>query len=72
MLKGHCFPKAIISPFVYFKLRFSLSFRDVEELLSIRGVDKEGNTVDFLLTKRKQRISKQKFLIKAIENNVNP
>ncbi|MDA9057611.1 DDE-type integrase/transposase/recombinase, partial [Flavobacteriaceae bacterium] len=27
---------------------------------------------DFLLTKRRQRISAQKFLIKAIENNVNP
>jgi putative transposase len=37
-----------------------------------RAVDKEGNTVDFLLTKRRQRISAQKFLIKAIENNVNP
>ena len=125
MFKGHCFPKAIILQAVYFKLRFSLSYRDVEELLSIRGVkvdhatiqrwvfkftplveqqfrkrkklvgkrwrldetyikvkgewrylyravDKEGNTVDFLLTKRRQRISAQKFLIKAIENNVNP
>ncbi len=35
-----------------------------------RAVDKEGNTLDFLLTKRGQRISAQKFLIKAIENNV--
>jgi putative transposase len=32
-------------------------------------VDKEGNTVDFLLTKRRQRISSQRFLIKAIERN---
>lgn len=125
MFKGHCFPKAIILQAVYFKLRFSLSYRDVEELLSIRGVkvdhatiqrwvfkftplveqqfrkrkklvgkrwrldetyikvkgewrylyrsvDKEGDTVDFLLTKRRHRISAQKFLIKAIENNVNP
>jgi putative transposase len=109
---------------VYFKLRFSLSYRDVAELLSIRGikvdhatiqrwvfkftplveqqfrkrkkivgkrwrmdetyvkvkgqwrylyraVDKEGNTVDFLLTKRRQRISAQRFLIKAIEINVS-
>ena len=38
MFKGHCFPKAIILQAVYFKLRFSLSYRDVEELLSIRGV----------------------------------
>ena len=34
-----------------------------------RAVDKQGNTVDFLLTKRRQRISAHKFLIKAIENN---
>jgi putative transposase len=106
-------------------LRFSLSYRDVEELLSIRGVnvdhatiqrwifkfspliekefrkrkkpvgnrwrldetyikikgewkylyravDKEGNTIDFLLTKRRQRMSAQSFLIKAIENNGKP
>ena len=125
MFKGHCFPKAIILQAVYFKLRFSLSYRDLEELLSIRGVkvdhatiqrwvfkftplveskfqtrkrevgkrwrmdetyikvkgqwrylyravDKEGNTVDFLLTKRRQRMSAQRFLIKAIDNNGTP
>lgn len=125
MFKGHCFPKSIILHAVYLKLRFSLSYRDVEELLQIRGVkvdhstiqrwvfkftplveqqfrrqkksvgkrwrmdetyikvkgvwrylyravDKEGNTVDFLLTKRRQRISAQSFLIKAIENNGKP
>jgi len=32
-------------------------------------VVKEGNTVDFLLTKRRKRMSAQSFLIKAIENN---
>ena len=37
-----------------------------------RVVDKEGNTVDFLLTKRRQRISAQRFLIKAIESNGKP
>ena len=107
------------------RLHFSLSYRDVEELLSIRGVkvdhstiqhwvfkfspliekefrkrkksvgnrwrldetyikvkgkwmylyravDKEGKTIDFLLTKRRQRMSAQSFLIKAIENNGKP
>jgi len=125
MFKGHSFPKSIILHAVYLKLRFSLSYRDIEELLSIRGikvdhatiqrwvfkftplielqfrkrkntvgkkwrmdetyikvkgvwrylyraVDKEGNTVDFLLTKRRQRISAQSFLIKAIEGNGRP
>ena len=37
-----------------------------------RAVDKQGNTVDFLLTKRRQRISAQSFLIKAIGNNGKP
>ena len=125
MFKGHCFHKVVILQAVYYKLRFGLSYRDVEELLSIRGVkvdhatiqrwvfkftplveqqfrkrkksvgkrwrmdetyikvkgqwkylyravDKQGNTVDFLLTKRRQRISAHKFLIKAIENNGKP
>jgi putative transposase len=30
---GHCFPKSIIIQAVYFKLRISLSYRDVEEIL---------------------------------------
>ena len=37
-----------------------------------RAVDKEGNTVDFFLTMRRQRISAQRFLIKSIERNVKP
>ena len=38
MHKHHRFPKAIILQVVYFKFRFTLSYRDVEELLRIRGV----------------------------------
>ena len=125
MFKNHCFPKEFILQAVYFKLRFSLSYRDIEELLSIRGVkvdhatiqrwvfkfspliekefrkrkkpvgnrwrldetyikvkgewrylyravDKDGKTIDFLLTKRRQRMSAQSFLIKAIDNNCKP
>ena len=125
MFKGHCFPKVVILQAVYFKLRFSLSYRDVEELLSIRGVevdhatiqrwvykftplieaglkkrrkkvvnswrmdetyikvkgdwmylyravDKEGNTVDFLLTRRRSKLAAHKFLLKAISNNGCP
>ena len=125
MFKHHRFPKSIILQAVYFKLRFTLSYRDVEELLQIRGVevdhstiqrwvfkfspeveknmnkrkrqvgsswrmdetyikvggkdrylyravDKFGNTVDFLLTKRRMKSSAQKFLNKAIGNNSKP
>ena len=43
--KGHCFPKTIIMQAVYFKLRFSLSYRDVEEILKIRGVEVDHDTI---------------------------
>lgn len=125
MFKHHRYPKAIILQAVYLKLRFTLSYRDIEELLQSRGIyvdhstiqrwvfkfspeieknmhkrkfkvgdswrmdetyikvggkdrylyralDKDGNTVDFLLTKRRQRMSAQKFFIKAIGNNGKP
>jgi putative transposase len=125
MFKHHRYPKTIILQAVYFKLRFTLSYRDVEELLSIRGikvdhstiqrwvykftpmieanmhrrkrqvcnswrmdetyikvggkdrylyraVDKYGDTIDFLLTKRRMKGLAQKFLKKAIGNNGTP
>ena len=37
-----------------------------------RAVDKKGNTVDFLLTKKRTRIPAHKFLNKAIGNNGMP
>ncbi len=125
MYKHHRYPPIIIKQAIYFKLRFTLSYRDVEELLAIRGVkvdhstiqrwvfkfskeieynmnqskkqvtnswrldetyikvsgkdrflyravDKQGNTIDFLLTKRRMKGSAQKFLNKAIRNNGKP
>jgi putative transposase len=125
MFKGHSFPKEIILHAVYLKLRFSLSYRDVEELLSIRNVivdhatiqrwvykftpliegtfrkrkkqvgnswrmdetsikvkgewmylyravDKEGNTIDFLLAKRRNKLAAHKFLRRAISQNGCP
>ena len=125
MFKRHRYPRVVILHAVYLKLRFTLSYRDVEELLSMRGVqvdhstvqrwvfkfspeieknmrkrkrqvclswrmdetyikvggedrylygavDKFGNTVDFLLTKRRMRGSAQLFLRKVIGNNGKP
>ena len=125
MFDRHRYPRVVILQAVYFKLRFTLSYRDVEELMSIRGikvdhstiqrwvfkfskeveknmhkrkkqvcdswrmdetyikvkgrdmylyraVDKYGNTVDFLLTRRRQKMSAQKFFNKAIGNNGKP
>ena len=37
-----------------------------------RTVDKQGNTIDFLLTKRRMKGSAQKFLNKAIRHNGIP
>ncbi|MDA9066820.1 IS6 family transposase [bacterium] len=125
MFERHRYPRVIILQAVYFKLRFTLSYRDVEELMSIRGikvdhstiqrwvfkfskeveknmhkrkkqvcdswrmdetyikvkgrdmylyraVDKYGNTVDFLLTRRRQKMSAQRLFNKAIGNNGKP
>ena len=125
MFKGHCFPKVIILQAVYYKLRFTLSYRDIEELLRIRGVvvdhattqrwvfkftpmidrnfrkrkrgvglrwrldetyikvngkwcylyravDKEGKTIDFLLTHRRKKRAAHRFLTKAIAQNGIP
>ncbi|MFT4981196.1 MAG: putative transposase, partial [Bacteroidia bacterium] len=45
MYKHHRFPKAIILQAVYFKLRFTLSYRDVEELFRIRDVKVDHSTL---------------------------
>ena len=125
MFKGHCFPPSIIKHAVFLKLRFSLSYRDIEELLQMRGVkvdhatiqrwvykfastfeanfrkrkksvggrwrmdetyvklkgqwmylyravDKQGSTIDFLLSPNRKRRLAQGFLIKAINQNGQP
>lgn len=62
------------------KKRVGASWRMDETYIKVKGiwcylyraVDKLGNTVDFLLTKRRQRMSAQSFLIKAIKNNCRP
>ncbi|MFV8343602.1 IS6 family transposase [Flavobacterium sp. XS2P39] len=62
------------------KLRVGKSWRMDETYIKVKGkwcylyraVYKSGNTVDFLLTKRRQRMSAQSFLIKAIGNNGKP
>jgi transposase-like protein len=34
----HCYPQSIIRLAVYFKVRFTLSYRDIEEIIKIRAV----------------------------------
>ena len=43
--KGHCYPKHIILQAVYFKLRFTVSYRDVEEIMKMRGVSIDPSTI---------------------------
>jgi putative transposase len=45
MFKRHRYPRVVILHAVYLKLRFTLSYRDVEELLSMRGVQVDHSTV---------------------------
>ncbi len=45
MFKGHYFPSSIIKHAVYLNLRFSLSYRDIEELLRMRGVKVDHATI---------------------------
>ena len=45
MLKYHCFSKSVILQAVYFKLRFYLIYRDLEELMGIRGVKVDHATI---------------------------
>jgi len=50
MFKGHCFPKAIILQAVYFKLRFSLSDRDLEHILLNNFLSFRGYSTTFVET----------------------
>ncbi|XDZ56051.1 IS6 family transposase [Flavobacterium tructae] len=43
--KGHCYPKVIILQAVYFKLRFTLSYRDVEEIMKMCGIQVDHATI---------------------------
>ena len=43
--RGHRFPPAIIQQTVWMYARFTLSLRDVEELLAERGLDISHETV---------------------------
>ena len=45
MFKHHRSPKFIILQAVYFKLSFTLSYRDIEELMKIRGVKVDHSTI---------------------------
>jgi putative transposase len=51
MRKAHCFPKAIILQAVYFKLRFSFNYLDVEILLHLKGLKVDYASIQLLVFK---------------------
>ena len=73
------------TPFLESELRkrtkpVGLSWRMDETYIRVKGewcylyraVDKESNTIDFLLTKKRDKKAAKKFFIKAITNNCRP
>ena len=123
--KGYCSSPEAIMMFVYMKCRFSLSYRDLEEMMIMReafvdhstlqrwvkqfvslmekrvrkrkkpvgsswrmdetyirlngkwvylyrAVDKEGNTIDFLLRARRDKVAAKAFFKKAFRENGRP
>jgi len=45
MLKHHRLPKFIILEAAYFTFRFTLTYRDIEELMKIRGIKVDHSTI---------------------------
>ena len=58
MSKGHRFPDIVMFQAVYFKLRFTLSYRDIEELMKIRGVKVDHSTLQRWVFKFSKEIEK--------------
>lgn len=58
MFKHHRYPRVVILHAVYLKLRFTLSYRDVVELLSMRGVQVDHSTVQRWVFKFSPEIEK--------------
>jgi putative transposase len=58
MFKHHRYPRAISLLAVYFKLRFTLCYRDVEELMRIRGLNIDHSTIHYWVFKFSPTIEK--------------
>ena len=58
MFERHRYPRVIILQAVYFKLRFTLSYRDVEELMSIRGIKVDHSTIQRWVFKFSKKVEK--------------
>jgi transposase-like protein len=72
---GYRFPREVIAVAVRWYLRFSLSYRDVEELLDERGIDvdhlavypcvQQGQVIDALVSTRRDGAAARAFFLRA-------
>ena len=65
--RGHRFPPAIIQVTVWMYARFTLSLRDVEELLAERGLDISHETVRRWFLKVGQAYARRSFIMQWLD-----
>jgi putative transposase len=74
--RRHRFPPPVIQHAIWLYLRFTLSYRDVEELLAERGLDLSYETVRRWVLKFGPLIARELRLrrarARAIDGNANP
>ena len=72
LYRGHRFPPEIISHAVWLYHRFTLSFRDVEDLLAERGILVSQFTVPFRTCSESVVIILKPFIIDSSEPGLFP
>jgi len=61
MFDRHRYSRVVILQAVYLKLRFTLSYRDVEELLLIKGVKVDHSTIQRWVFKFSKEVEKNMY-----------
>ena len=64
--KHHRYPRIVMLQAVYFKLRFTLSYRDVEELMAIRGVKVDYSTIQRWVFKCSKEVGSNMYKRKRV------
>lgn len=66
--KGYCSSPSVIMLFVYMKFRFSLSYRDLKEMIMIRGANIDHSNKD-MAEEDKIEIRQVKYLNNIVEQD---
>jgi len=64
MFDRHRYPRVVILQAVYFKFRFMWSYRDLEELMSIRGIKVDHSTIQTRVFKFSKEVEKNMHKLK--------